>query len=186
MRHGKSEANKQGIIVSHYTNGLENYGLTREGEEQIRLSLKKQSVMDSSTIIISSDFLRARETAELAARELGTRPPRTTHLLRERYFGRYELREELYYKMVWQLDEENDRNKDYGVESPEEVQERIRLLIRQMEEEYRNGKILLISHGDPLQITQTLMEGLPAGLHRSMEHLETGEIRELIPKLQED
>ncbi len=182
MRHGRSEANNQGIIVSHFSNGLNNYGLTREGEKQIRESLQNQNELDSSTIIISSDFLRARETADVAAKVLKTKPPRTSVLLRERFFGRYDGKEDIYYKMVWQMDEKNDRNTEYGVESPEEVQERVRILIRQLEEEYCNEKILLVSHGDTLQITQTWTEGIDAGLHRSLTHLETGEIRELILK----
>ena len=181
MRHGISEANRQGIIVSHFTNGLNAYGLTGEGAEQIRESLKKQTELKDDTVIIASDFLRTRETAEVAARELGSKPPRTTPLLRERFFGRYEKREDIYYKMVWQMDETDDRNTEYGVESPEEVQERIQVLIRQLEEEYKGEKILLISHGDTLQITQTWVEGIAAGLHRSLPHLETGEIRELRP-----
>ncbi|OQY35265.1 MAG: hypothetical protein B6241_01875 [Spirochaetaceae bacterium 4572_59] len=186
MRHGKSEANEKGIIISHYSNGLKYYGLTEEGKEQIRESFSKQSLLDSSTIIISSDFLRARESATIAAAELKTKPPRTTMLLRERYFGRYEEREDLYYKMVWQLDEKDDNNSEFGVESPDAVQERVRMLIRQLEEEYQNEQILLVSHGDTLQITQTWTEGVPAGLHRSLKHLETGEIRELVLKKLED
>ncbi len=186
MRHGRSEANREGIIVSHYANGLNNYGLTEEGALQVKESLKDQTLLDENTVIISSDFLRTRETAEVVYRELKAKPPRTSPLLRERFFGRYEKREDLYYEMVWQMDEKNDRNKEYGVESPEEVQERIRVLIRQLEEEYAGEKILLISHGDTLQITQTWLEGIPAGMHRSLPHLETAEIRELIPMEPED
>ncbi len=185
MRHGKSEANREGIIVSHFSNGLNSYGLTEEGTRQIEESLEHQTFLDHDTVIIASDFLRTRETAQVVSRKLGTRPPRTSPLLRERFFGRYEKREDIYYEVVWQLDEKNDRNSDYGVESPEEVQERIRVLIRQLEEEYSGEVILLISHGDTLQISQTWTEGLPAGLHRSLPHLETGEIRELIPRAPE-
>jgi len=181
MRHGQSQANEQGVIVSHFSNGLSGFGLTAEGRRQIELSLREQSVLDSDTVIVSSDFLRTRETAEVAAGILGTQPPRTSVLLRERYFGRYEEREDIYYSMVWQMDEKSDRNSEYGVESPEEVQERIQMLIHQLEEEYSGKTILLISHGDPLQIAQTWTEGVPAGLHRSLSHLKTGEIRELKP-----
>ena len=46
-------------------------------------------------------------------------------------------------------------------------------------EEYKGKKILLVSHGDVLQILHTYFSGKPANHHRLIPHLETAEIREL-------
>ena len=38
-------------------------------------------------------------------------------------------------------------------------------------------RILLVSHGDPLQILLTFFNDLPAGQHRDIPHLDVAEIR---------
>lgn len=179
MRHGRSLANEKGLIVSSPRNGLTGYGLARRGREQIRSSLESQAVLGSDTLIIASDFLRTRESAALAAEILKAAPIRTCEELRERNFGDFELSGDENYKRVWTGDEGNDGNKGYGVESPEEVQIRFRRCIGRMETEYAGRTLLLISHGDLLQIAQTWFEGAPPCRHRSLGHLETAEIRAL-------
>jgi probable phosphoglycerate mutase len=179
MRHGRSLANEEGLIVSSPLNGLTGYGLAGKGREQIRSSLEAQTLLDSDTLIVASDFLRTRESAALAAEILKTAPIRTCEELRERNFGDFELKKDENYGKVWASDEGNDGNKEHNVESPREVQARFRSAIARFESEYGNRTILLISHGDLLQIAQTWFEGTPPCRHRSLSHLETAEIRAL-------
>ena len=76
MRHGESKANALGIIVSDPNNGVSNYGLTEKGEWQATASAQKAIDVfgfDSQTIIYSSDFKRAKETAEKANAEWETK-----------------------------------------------------------------------------------------------------------------
>ena len=181
MRHGRSLANEQGLIVSAPRNGLTGYGLSEKGRQQIRTSLKAQSLLNSDTLIIASDFLRTRESASLAAQILNTSPIRTCEELRERNFGEFELCGDDNYNKVWIGDEGKDDNREYGVESPGEVQYRFRGCITRLESEYSDRNILLISHGDLLQIAQTWSEGTAPCTHRSLPHLETAEIRALNP-----
>ena len=53
------------------------------------------------------------------------------------------------------------------------------ILISKLEKKHKNKKILLVSHGDVLQILHTHVSGKPVGHHRLIPHLETAEIREL-------
>jgi broad specificity phosphatase PhoE len=53
-------------------------------------------------------------------------------------------------------------------------------LISKLERIYKNNKILLVSHGDTLQILQCAFQKQPASKHRTLSHLEVGEIRELL------
>ena len=93
MRHGESTANVEGIIVSTPENGIENYGLTDKGREQVVQSIETaiaEKLLDENTRIISSDFKRTYETAEIANQILGGKyliepEPR----LRERDFGNF-------------------------------------------------------------------------------------------------
>lgn len=182
IRHGKSEANAQEIILSHPDEGTTAFGLVDEGREQVRSSVEKakaQGVLDSSTIVISSDFTRCRETAEIAREILGAGPVQLTPKLRERYFGNYERQSNENYQKVWDIDKDDHHHKEENVESAMEVQDRVTSLITELEQKYSGQKILLSSHGDALQILQTGFEKVPAAKHRDLPHLNTAEIREL-------
>ena len=73
IRHGQSLANQEGIIISDPANGVGNYGLTKEGQNQVRLSVQghlessraSTLKLNTNTLIIHSDFKRAHETAKL-------------------------------------------------------------------------------------------------------------------------
>jgi probable phosphoglycerate mutase len=180
MRHGKSVANEEGIIISLIENGRSQYGLCEAGKEQISKSLQNQSFLDSDTIIVSSDFLRTKESAQLAAKILKTDAPKSSPLLRERFFGDYEKMGDSRYKLVWEKDKDNDENTCMNVESPKSVLGRFQSFIQEMESLYTHKKILILSHGDILQIGLTWPAGIAANQHRSLNHLETAEIRPFI------
>jgi glucosyl-3-phosphoglycerate phosphatase len=178
LRHGRSEANEAGRIVSRPGEGTVKWGLTPLGRRQIEEGVRR-SGLGEETLIITSDFLRARETAALAAEILGCPLPREEERLRERYFGKYDGRDDSHYHRVWEQDEGNGDNREGDVESPEEVRTRIARLVADLEEEYRDRDILLVSHGDALQIGQTYFQDRKSHEHRSLSHLETGEVRRL-------
>ena len=90
MRHGESVANRKGIIVSHPLHGLNQYGLTSLGAEQVSESAVNTRLTDQ-TLIISSDFCRALESANIVLDVLCAAGPVVTDpRLRERNFGRWE------------------------------------------------------------------------------------------------
>lgn len=180
MRHGHSIANQQRIIVSDPQNGVDGYGLSEQGREQVARAIKAESRLGGDCIVISSDFKRARETAAVVAAALGL--PSSGILetaLRERYFGSLELGADDAYAGVWQADALDADSQPGGVESANQVMQRVSALILELEQAYSDRTILLVSHGDALQILQTAFARRHASEHRQLEHLQTAEIREL-------
>lgn len=183
MRHGKSKANAEKLIVSHPEHGTIGYGLVEEGIKQATESvtaLRDQGILDATTIIITSDFLRTRETAEIARALLGVEEVTVSELLRERNFGDYELQSTEHFQEIWGAEDVTDPTfTSHKVESPASVHDRTTQLIRELEETYEGKKILLVSHGDTTQILQTAFEGISPAEHLSIPHMQTGEIREV-------
>jgi broad specificity phosphatase PhoE len=180
IRHGESEANVAEVIISAPETGTSHFGLTEKGREDLRTSLKTHCPFNSSTLIYSSDFLRAKETAEIVATHAGIEEIHYTPLLRERSFGSLEGKNHSLYEKVWQRDSSNPNNTACGVESPAAVAERLQNLIENIEKAHQGQTILFVSHGDTLQILLTIASGTAPNLHRSIPHLDKGEIRKVI------
>jgi broad specificity phosphatase PhoE len=182
LRHGESMPNIRGVILSHLEEGkkIENT-LTERGEEQVRSSTgeaKEQGILDSATIIYSSPFSRCRRTAEIAREVLGVHEDIIfDDRLRERWFGDWEGTGNANYQKVWNKDALDPDHKDANVESTAEVVARVRGLINDLEARYDGKNILLVSHGDALQIAQTFFEDKPSASHRELQHLKVAEIR---------
>jgi broad specificity phosphatase PhoE len=182
MRHGQSKANLKEIIISHPENGLlEKYGLTELGRQQARQSAAS-SPLTKDTLILSSDFSRARQTAEIVREVLGSDVVQLSLSLRERNFGNYEESNHSHYGDVWVGDTRNADHAQNGVESVNSVLSRSTQLILDIEQRHTDRVILLVSHGDCLQILETGFEKISATEHRSLPHLHTAEIRQIILK----
>ena len=103
LRHGRSLANDEELIVSHPENGVPHYGLSEEGRRQIATAIAEamqNHVLDQTTLIVSSDFARTRESAEIAANLLGTHDIIMTPKLRERFFGAWEKQHNSNYQKI--------------------------------------------------------------------------------------
>jgi probable phosphoglycerate mutase len=177
LRHGESIPNIRKVILSDLDT------LTKNGEEQVRHSVaeaKEQSVLGSDTVIYASPLARCRRTAEIAREVLGVKDETIfDDRLRERWFGDWEGTSNDNYQKVWDGDDSNDENRDAGVESPADVARRVAELIRDLDKRYDGRNILLVSHGDALQILQTYFENASPSTHRSLPHLRVAEIRRI-------
>ena len=180
MRHGQSLANLDGLIASHSDNALEGFGLSTGGRAQVGENLSRARGLDAATRILSSDFRRARESAEIAQARLGCESSIEFETrLRERFFGEFDLGPDREYRRIWEQDQKNAERDWRGVESAAGVMQRVTSLIVDCENRYRGSTLLLVSHGDVLQILQTAFAGEPPERHRDQPHLETAEIRQL-------
>ncbi len=184
LRHGQSKPNVSGIVLSNLEDGKkEEYTLTSEGEGQVQISVKKakeEELLGSDTIIYSSPFSRAKRTAEIAKDVLGVKDDIIfDDRLRERWFGDWEKTDSTAYQKVWDKDKENPEHKEKNVESAKEVKERVASLIADIEKEYVGKNILLVSHGDTLQIMQTAFMNICPSKHRDVPHLHTADLRKL-------
>ncbi|UJR21340.1 hypothetical protein I4U23_024434 [Adineta vaga] len=192
VRHGESEANVAHLISSNPQIGNEIHGLSPNGRIQVVENTKsflQNHSFNNSYIIISSDFRRARETAEILASNLPDSIENKPNIqldsrLRERFFGIYDGTSDDNYPLIWKTDVDNPmKNITDQVEPVESVRERTTALIKELEEKYENQTIFLVSHGDSLQILQTAFQRLPnANEQRYLKHLERAEFRPLILK----
>jgi broad specificity phosphatase PhoE len=91
IRHGESTANVEGIIISSEEFGVSGYGLTEKGKQQaVNAGAELLKLLEhpvtlnedtpptrhsvSDAVIVTSNFLRAKETAEIVASTIGARP----------------------------------------------------------------------------------------------------------------
>lgn len=224
MRHGQSKANEAGIIVSRIeTDRSGDWGLSELGQRQAAEAARACG-LPADTVICSSDFSRARQTAEIVRSHLGAAAVIIAEALRERCFGDLEGSAVENYARVWAADEAHRGHVDIaqadsgqadnghpasghedsghpasdhadsnhadsghadsghpasGVELAAAVLDRVTALIARLERRYSERDILLVSHGDTLQILQAGFLRLAPSAHRRLPHLATAEIREL-------
>jgi broad specificity phosphatase PhoE len=178
MRHGESEANSHGLIISSPEKGCNDYGLTTRGRSQVLQSAGNSS-LDDSTIIISSDFKRTLETARLVAETINAKHVVTDTRLRERCFGELDGSSNSEYTWVWEQDRLDGRKTQRSIEPVTAVADRMLSLYREYENIHIAKTILIVSHGDPLQILISALRGHGTLFHRDIPHMETAEIRAL-------
>lgn len=175
-RHGHAQHNLEDLFVSNPKNGIGGYGLTRKGINQAyETSLEGLS---KKTIIFSSHFLRAIQTATIFAERLGARRVYKKQSLQERFFGELEgtsMKAGL--PIIRTKDQEDSDNKFMGIESPNEVAGRLLALMIGIEREFAGETILLVSHGDPMAILQAMFNQKPAGHHDLGPRFKNAEIR---------
>lgn len=169
MRHGHSQANQQGVIVSSPARGIESFGLSEYGEQQLA-QLVADWQWPVPTRVVHSDFLRTTQTAaHVAARfEL---VPSVDKRLRERHFGELEGQGDDRYPSIWALDAEDAEHRHYQVEALSAVASRMQMVIAAWEQQVSGETILLVSHGDPLQILITALAKKPLTQHREQPAL---------------
>ena len=179
MRHGQSKANEAGVIVSRIENDRHgDWGLTELGRRQA-LAAAQECDLPADTVICSSDFSRARQTAEIVRELLGAPSVIITDALRERCFDDLEGTTAANYSRVWAADNADAGHADEGIESAATVLDRASGLIADLERRYAGRDILLVSHGDTLQILQAGFLRMDPARHRQVPHLETAQIRRL-------
>ena len=190
MRHGRSLANEQDLIVSDPVRGADaSFALTAVGKMQVRSSARvafESGYLDGRSIIFSSPFSRALESAELLREVLGADEIRIDSRLRERFFGELNLTAAAKgYEQVWELDRQNAGHNELGVESTFQVLARVTDFFLEMhtwasqQSENVSLKIVAVCHGDTAQISQMGFLKRDPGEHRSLPPLELGEIRQL-------
>ncbi|MFA5431357.1 MAG: histidine phosphatase family protein [Candidatus Paceibacterota bacterium] len=185
VRHGQNnhQAEHKGIIYI-WPDGNPPYCLTEQGKEEAKKAGEtlKQDKIDC---LFSSDILRCRETAKIVAEEIGYDKEKIIYdiRLRDLNWGAFggKTKEE-----YWNF-YNNDRIKAFelaipGGESWNQCQERIVKLFNEIEEEFQNKNILIVSHGDPLWLLEGYIKGIDNQTlleKRKDIILGTGQVREI-------
>jgi len=173
LRHGKSIPNERGLIVSSMENGTRaEFQLAAEGVKQAELAgelflkaLKESNTPLENVCICYSPFSRTTHTAKVVASMLNLpfEGPQCKVMedLRERFFGpSFELMSHDKYAEIWALDEKDSFMRPEGGESVDDVASRLAKALAIMESEFQGCAILIVSHGDPLQILQTVLHAV--------------------------
>ncbi|KAL2630939.1 hypothetical protein R1flu_015625 [Riccia fluitans] len=170
LRHGRSIPNESGLIVSSLSNGLSpGYGLAPSGTVQATAAgelflknLQDSGIPPGKIKLYSSPFSRTRQTAESVAGvlELNGLHPTIEFLedLRERFFGPpLELQSHDHYPEIWKIDARDPLVGPEGGESVADVAMRVIRALLMIEEEVQGHAVVIVSHGDTLQILQTVI-----------------------------
>lgn len=155
IRHGEAHHNAHNIISSTYESSMR-FPLTVHGIAQI---LELVQTLPEIDLIVSSDYLRTNQTAEIVRSAYPeafiTFDPR----LRERFMGDFEGKS--YQKSVEALDEKPQQwsLSLFNTEPYSQVAVRALKVIDDLEREYYHKTIVLVSHKVPLTIIQRFLLG---------------------------
>lgn len=169
MRHGHSQANQQGVIVSSPERGVKAFGLSELGEQQLA-QLVSDWPWPVPSRVVHSDFLRTSQTAARVAARFEV-VPSVDIRLRERHFGELEGLGDDRYPGVWAMDADDAEHTHHQVEALSSVARRMRAVIEEWEQKVSGETIVLVSHGDPLQILLTALANKPLSQHREQQAL---------------
>ncbi len=133
---------------------------------------------------MSSDFRRARETAEILHSNLLVKEPiRFESNLRERWFGSLDTKNvDTHCPQIWALDEADPTHNEYGIESVMEIVFRMSQTIQKLDKDYCERIIIMVSHGDPCQCIHSVFMGISPNEYRKHDGMQNCEIRELKEK----
>jgi isoleucyl-tRNA synthetase len=180
MRHGDAEANADNGISADPN---ESNHLTAKGKNEIKVSVQKlkESKID---LIISSDFVRTKETAEMIAQELGLDPKQIILDERLREINPGNFIGKTWFDYNDSFGERINRltaHPDHGGENYNDVRKRTMAVLYEADQKYQDKNILIVTHGLPAFMIQATIGrwGERATTYRPYpkSSFETGEVR---------
>lgn len=161
MRHGESESNANGGIISSKKEN--NDHLTSKGKEQVFASAESIKDTENIDLIISSPFMRTKETAEIMAEELGLNKNDIVYdeRLGEIFCGENEgtLWKDFVIKNFSGKEERFEKKVD-GAETLDDVRQRMMEFFYDIDKKYEGKKMLIVSHAGPINLALLSSEGL--------------------------
>ncbi len=185
MRHGEAENNVKHVISSRVDN---QHHLTEVGQKQVLAAAKKLKT-EKIDLIISSDFARTKETAEILKRELSLTDGQiiVDEHLREFNSGDFNNKSIEEYHRYFATTLEKFTKGCPGGENLQQVKNRMTQLLYQLEQKYYGKNILLVSHETPLAMlvagSQSLDLAATVKLKDTREDfIQKGEVMDLVFK----
>ncbi len=157
--------------------------LTLKARTQIKgiaEKLKKKNI----ELIFAPDLFRTKQTAKIVAKELGLKI-HFEQRLRDSYIGGYHGQPKEIFNHDFPLSKLTARFKKRpkGGENWNDVRRRIKGFLTEIEKEYRDKKILIVSHGDPLWLLEGLMNNRSdknlVNAILSQKYIKMGELRKI-------
>ena len=180
MRHGFAKNNLLGV-ASSLPNG-DNWGLTPRGRGEVKLAatqLKKAKI----SLIVASDLVRTKETAQILARELKV-PVLFDEDLRDMHVGDFERKEVAAARAaLLGKDHFSEPFPGVGGESWDDLKRRMVRVFAKLEGLHKNKNILVVGHGDPHWFLEGIMRGTLARAEVPIErYLKNADFHKMSPK----
>lgn len=167
MRHGIAESNARGVVNSKAeTSG--GFGLTPEGREAV-LETGKKLLNEDIDMIVTSPFVRTKQTAEIVAGAIGfdTRKIIVDDRLKEIDTGMFDGHPVGEYRGYFASQEEKFTKRPDGGENLLDVKRRVMNALEELETKYADKTILVVTHEYPIWMLATGVEG--ANIARGVE-----------------
>ncbi len=152
IRHGQTDANKAKRIAGYTNEPLNAEGLV---QAQTTATILKDKHVD---VILSSDLLRARQTAEIIAKEIGA-PIIFEEKFRERNYGALEGMHEPEWKLVAPTLRTDYTFRPEGGENFADLEHRIREAFFAHREQHANKVVALVAHRGTLRMIFKILRG---------------------------
>ncbi|MCD6550050.1 histidine phosphatase family protein [bacterium] len=152
--------------------------LTQKGRREVKKAAKELKEIGID-VIYSSDIPRAKETAEIVAKELGLEV-KLDKRLRDVNAGVFHGRKAEEFLKFIPLKERLTKRPPGG-ENWNDVAKRMLDFLREIDKKYKNKKILIVGHKGPLWILEAKVRGLSEEeiLEMKKRGLATGQFRKL-------
>ncbi len=157
LRHGETIYQAKNIKKIYSASDNLHLSLTKKGKKMIEKSareLKNKNI----DMIFSSDFYRAKISAEIVAKELEL-PVIFDKRLREIDMGAFKGKLMSSYENYFSSLYQKFSKKPLKGESRRDVKKRLKSFYNEMNKKYKNKTILVISHGDPIWLMNGIVKG---------------------------
>ncbi len=182
LRHGHSTKNGYGGTPAVFSTQLDNdkYPLTQDGKEEVLKVAKKLKKAGGVDLIISSPFLRTKETAHIVAEELGKKIHLDDRIMEFQHGQACEGKKDhvcgiKFGKGDWEA-------KTPDGESWKDLKKRMASFLKDIDSQHEGKKILIVSHGDPIWLLENFINGLTgeeAIATRDDSYIHEGELRKI-------
>ncbi len=176
VRHGQALHNTKGLVGPVAEQYDKDNHLTELGKEQVSATIEqlKEKNID---VIIASPAVRAQETAKIISDALGISVI-THNELHDYDTGELDGKtiEDANRLLTFQQRLEQPFP---GGESLRDVRKRMMNAVKEITNEYKGKKVLLVSHGDPLWALHAALEGVPESEYPNAWYPTTAEVKQL-------
>ncbi len=164
LRHGEADSNVASRISADPTEPVH---LTEAGKAQIAKAAEELKKCDID-VVITSPFVRTRETTEIVVKAIGCKPEQVVvdaalSEYNHGFLNGQPLTE--FHKHFPDTKESNLARFEKGPEGGEslnDLRKRVGDFLYSLEEKYKNKKILIVSHGEPLWVLYGIVRGATA------------------------
>ena len=158
LRHGETRYQAEKLDVLYTKDENPGLSITENGKEKIKI-VAKELKNKGIDLIYSSDYFRTKQTSKIIAEELGLDIRFDSRLI-DTNFGVFHGKAEKEYRKFFSDKKERFSKRTPQGENWRDVRERAVAVITEIEKEYNNKTILIVSHADPVWLLAGYLKGL--------------------------